>query len=654
VIAGGREPVHWEAYPTHQFIHTVGLLPCCSHGGCWRSRTVPRGDGSEHDHPRRLCVDVVNNLPRCMDMITAEEVIRRIEMYLATRKATASPAGNGTSSGPVPSFFSDRNEARIPSTEKLPALQDGHLTMETAPRGMKQFIAGVPEYPGGFEERGIVICGGGAKYFTCAWVCIHMLRKLGCELPIELWHIGSRECDAGMRALVEPLGVRCVDASEMRLKHPTRILSGWSLKPYSMLHSRFREVLFLDADNVPVVNPEALFSNESFQATGAVFWPDYGYLKPKPTAWLACGLTPLDETDFESGQIVVDKQRCWRELNLTVWMNEHSDFFYQHMHGDKDTFHLAWRKLGTDYAMPGTPVKSLEGCVMCQHDFEGNRIFQHRNLDKWSLSDGNKRIGDFHYEEECRGFLEDLRRRWSGQVRSVLAEKTAVKELNGHPVTTASKAVPQQGELCQVEAFPKILAVMISCVERDELRAQTLQNLAATDWGGQRVHVQFDAGTAVRKQERQEETSRAALQTMLQAKLDYILFLEDDLQFNRHLLWNLRHWAPLQRGEVTLAGLYAPNIGWFQRNEEKHWFIADPNTIYGSQAFLVSREAAAYMVEHWREVEGMQDIKMSRLAAQLGKPIYYHSPSLVQHVGQESVWGGGFHQSADYDGDWRS
>ncbi len=83
VVAGGREPPHWEAYPHHQFIHTIGALRCCDHGGCWKSRTVPLGDGDEKDKPENLCVDVVNGLPRCMDMITAEEVIRRIEMYFA-------------------------------------------------------------------------------------------------------------------------------------------------------------------------------------------------------------------------------------------------------------------------------------------------------------------------------------------------------------------------------------------------------------------------------------------------------------------------------------------------------------------------------------------------------------------------------------------
>ena len=89
VVAGGREPMQWEAYPHHQFIHTNGALRCCDHGGCWKARTVPLGDGDEKDKPENLCVDVVTKdlpkgkgagakravgkypLPRCMDMITA-------------------------------------------------------------------------------------------------------------------------------------------------------------------------------------------------------------------------------------------------------------------------------------------------------------------------------------------------------------------------------------------------------------------------------------------------------------------------------------------------------------------------------------------------------------------------------------------------------
>lgn len=95
VVAGGREPAQWEAYPHHQYIHTNGALMCCDNGGCWKSRTVAIGDGDEKDEPQHLCVDIVKKempskshrkqatyfLPRCMDIITAQEAIRRIELY---------------------------------------------------------------------------------------------------------------------------------------------------------------------------------------------------------------------------------------------------------------------------------------------------------------------------------------------------------------------------------------------------------------------------------------------------------------------------------------------------------------------------------------------------------------------------------------------
>jgi len=81
VVAGGREPPHWEAYPHHQFLHRAGALACCDDGGCWKSRVVALGDGDEKDRLEPRCVDVVGTLPRCMDMITAADVIRAIELY---------------------------------------------------------------------------------------------------------------------------------------------------------------------------------------------------------------------------------------------------------------------------------------------------------------------------------------------------------------------------------------------------------------------------------------------------------------------------------------------------------------------------------------------------------------------------------------------
>jgi ADP-heptose:LPS heptosyltransferase len=86
VLGGGREPTQWEAYPQHQYISTIGALSCCLEGGCWKSRCQLVGDGDEKDR-RDVCEQPVQitpelRIPKCLDMITPEDVIRRIEMYL--------------------------------------------------------------------------------------------------------------------------------------------------------------------------------------------------------------------------------------------------------------------------------------------------------------------------------------------------------------------------------------------------------------------------------------------------------------------------------------------------------------------------------------------------------------------------------------------
>jgi len=281
-------------------------------------------------------------------------------------------------------------------------------------------VATLPDRPPdgvNLDGRGIVICAGGNRYFVCAWVCINMLRKQGCQLPIQMWHLGPKEVNDTMRRLLGPLNVTLVDAEEIRKQHPARILNGWEVKPYAIIHSPFREVLALDADNVPLGDPEFLFDSGPYREHGAIFWPDYGRLAKDRMIWKLTGAPYRDEPEFESGQIVVDKVRCWKALALTMWINEHSDFWYRHVHGDKETFHMGWRKLDQSYAMPKRGIHSLQA-TMCQHDFDGRRIFQHRNMAKWKLA-GNCRIGGFDQEDDCIAFLEQLRPSW-GELGTVL------------------------------------------------------------------------------------------------------------------------------------------------------------------------------------------------------------------------------------------
>jgi ADP-heptose:LPS heptosyltransferase len=85
VLGGGRESPRWEAYPNHAYLHTVGMLDCCSRGGCWRSRVVPLQDGEDHDKSLCKYPEMTENnvvIPRCLKMITVDKVIGAIEDYL--------------------------------------------------------------------------------------------------------------------------------------------------------------------------------------------------------------------------------------------------------------------------------------------------------------------------------------------------------------------------------------------------------------------------------------------------------------------------------------------------------------------------------------------------------------------------------------------
>jgi len=417
-----------------------------------------------------------------MAMITPEEVCRRIEMYfnggiveyLKPRQITAARRG----------IRATRNNH----------YDDQPLTLQTARPACERFIEKISDYPGKFAGRGIVICGGGIKYFPCAWVCINMLRHLGCSLPIELWHLEPQEMDGEMKALLEPLNVQCIDALEVRKTSPSRRLGGWELKPYAILHTGFREVLLLDADNVPVVNPEFLFESKPYKNRGAIFWPDYGQFKKSQIIWDNCGLERPPGPEFESGQIVVDKQRCWQALSLAMWFNEQSDFYYEHLHGDKETFHLAFCKLEKSFAMPARRIQPLYA-TMCQHDFQGKRIFQHRNTDKWNLFLTNKEVRGFRYETKCRAFVRQLQQLWDGRTGRYVRPKK-----------------PERSGLSSNPAPFEIVACIISCLERRQLREQTVKSLRDSSWPSGSIHIQLDkGGSAKTRQESQAHTTWLAL-----------------------------------------------------------------------------------------------------------------------------------------------
>lgn len=292
-------------------------------------------------------------------------------------------------------------------------------------------IRDAPPYPPDrFDGRGIVMAAGGPRHFTNAWMTLNVVRRVvRCSLPVQLWYLGPDEMSSQMTDLLRPLEVDCVDALAVRKSHPVRRLGGWECKPYAILHSPFREVLWLDADNTPLVDPSFLFWEPEYARTGVVFWPDLDRLVRDHPIWEVCRVPWRDEPAFESGQIVLDKARCWDALQLTMHLNEWSDVYYQYVHGDKETFHLAWRMLDRPYAMPSCLPRKAIGSwsrapetdggawTLFQHDLAGREVFHHRtSTGKWNLLGENLSFEGFPFESFCREALTELARRWDGRV----------------------------------------------------------------------------------------------------------------------------------------------------------------------------------------------------------------------------------------------
>jgi hypothetical protein len=274
-----------------------------------------------------------------------------------------------------------------------------------------------PSFPEGrFADRGIVICAGGQRYFTCAWILIAALQRgLKTKLPIQVWHLGRTEMSEAMQVLLEAQNVEVVNAETVLHRHPAMIDGGWPLKPYAIAHSRFREVIFLDADTVPLMEPAELFRWEPYRRAGLLLWPDVIDLRRTNPIWNSLGLEPRKSMSVDSGVLVIDKAQHWSLLDVAILLNERWRESYRYLHGDKDTFLIAALLTGANDFMIGRRPLAADGDLI-QRNLEGDPFLQHRTGSKWKLHGPNHPVIVPELNRCCEEAMAELHRVWSGTV----------------------------------------------------------------------------------------------------------------------------------------------------------------------------------------------------------------------------------------------
>lgn len=226
---------------------------------------------------------------------------------------------------------------------RSPVVKQAHID------AMRSFINSQRDCDEPRDGRGVVLVGGGPKYEPGIYLHIRLLREFGCTLPVQVWHRGE---DEPVSDVVRALGgVAIIDATTHPARSRWRVLAGWPLKMIAVLWSGWREVMFSDADNYPVSNPEVCFDHNP---TGAVLSPDQSGCDIN-CKWHSFGIEPPTPNRGTNGGLeIFDVVKVWRALWLSHWFDMHREFYYQEQfgvggYGEQDARRAAFVLTNTPY-----------------------------------------------------------------------------------------------------------------------------------------------------------------------------------------------------------------------------------------------------------------------------------------------------------------
>lgn len=196
---------------------------------------------------------------------------------------------------------------------------------------------------------------------------------------------------------------------------------GWATKVYAIAESEYEENLWIDNDNYPIRNCLDLFNDEEYKSKGSLFWRDVYSIDRADQYWSGSDMwkifnvKPNDAEPFESGQFLINKLKCWKQLYMMVYYTENAQTYYQ-FGGDAECWRMAWQYIAEKengyhvphnyHASPDVPYgfmpygpfhKGMQnqwhkyggGTVMVQRDRSGAELFNHRNINKFSIMSKN-------------------------------------------------------------------------------------------------------------------------------------------------------------------------------------------------------------------------------------------------------------------------
>ncbi|GAB4813724.1 hypothetical protein N2152v2_000770 [Parachlorella kessleri] len=360
--------------------------------------------------------------------------------------------------------------------------------LESHPHWLEQRRAEIQRLP----QRGIVIAAANAALNANAFVNVYLLRHhLGCTLPITISYWGEEEHvgDSLINFFSEhQLNVSFLDSSRLTLPPHQRPLAprrldgrffGWKPKIAAIYTVPYQEILFLDADSMPLMDPGFLFDWPDYAAKGNIIFPEHHRKEVKlfrhfglHNPWADAGKKaewPLVE---ETGQLLLNRP-VLVHADMLEWLwflNTHDEVTYRLGHGDCDTFRAAFDLAGKRESYYQSPHPSADGLkdtgsqdlryfkyALVQLAPNGSVMFAHRVwFNKYDPTKDELRTFDYLTVENSGGRADVMRARWglSPSQARIVPQSECSMHFEDMPRSQKACGLDPEDETVPIPIFP--------------------------------------------------------------------------------------------------------------------------------------------------------------------------------------------------------
>ncbi|GME87772.1 unnamed protein product [Ambrosiozyma monospora] len=279
------------------------------------------------------------------------------------------------------------------------------------------------------QSQGVVFVSG-KEYYWLTIVSIKYIRdKLHDDIPIEIFMPHKDKHDQFCNKMRLVFGnIFCSYFDQYLPRHTIAEMSGYQFKSLALLLTRFTNVLYLDSDNIPLIEPSKLFESEKYKTHGMIVWPDFWKRSTNPLYYSftnlqfeVIGTTP----SVESGQMLINKKTHLKTLLLSYYYNLYGPAYFYPLfsqgfpgEGDKESFYLASRATKEGSFLPSGIKTHICGVLDSKNAFSGNAILQvdpsdfnkiaffHCNYPKIQVD----KLDEYYYKDKV---TKSNRRSWS-------------------------------------------------------------------------------------------------------------------------------------------------------------------------------------------------------------------------------------------------